>query len=114
HRKWPGTGVAHVARNARKARFEHQDTQARAVDGLASMGEPRAAEIIAHQVAPTKVIEVAKKCDEPATSVACHCRRGQAPRIMAGASSRQPCWRLRAHGWLLRPTAIQKKTRVCG
>jgi hypothetical protein len=28
---------------------------------------------------------------------------------MAGAASKQPFWRLRGHGWLLRSTAIFKK-----
>jgi hypothetical protein len=71
--------VAHVARDARKARFQHQDAQARAVDGLASMGEPLAAEIIAHQVAPVKVIRVSKKKrHEVAASAASHGRQAPA------------------------------------
>src|SRR5436190_10869761 len=46
HRKWPGSAVAHIAGDARKARLEHQDADPGAVERLAAMGD--AGNIVRH------------------------------------------------------------------
>ena len=50
HRERPSLGVAHVARNARKARLQHQDAEPRAVDRLPAEGDAVVVELVTHRI----------------------------------------------------------------